>query len=480
MTWALIGTRLAQLGGADPRLLPKVPSAKGKFIQMGLVLLSTALLAVLSMSFALVDALKAPWYAAVPLGLGWGFVILNLDRLLIQNLSPSGHFWRTVLMILPRLAVAALLGLVIATPLVIRVFQTEIVANMNEENAKAANQLGTTRAASPESKRLAEVNAKITTDEGIMAGNVPGLTSPNVQTASAALKDAETALVAKRKAAQDAYDQMICERDGVRCHGGSGKKGEGERFDSLQRLYNIAAADLGTAQQARDTAQKAVEAANSAAVQSNQQGLATAQQRAKGELPGLYAERQRLQQKVSTLSAADSTVTTANTGMLARIEALHRIGAANSSAKWAHYAVAGLLFMIELLPVLVKLLTSVGPPSLYDRISELDDNSTIDEATRRRHEDRRRIERESKKQREIEEDMQAREKRLGVRGNAHVEKEMEQILDAALVEWSTRVQRTLQRGPTNGAGHNGQVPHTPLPRAGSSPSPYNLPPAGTL
>jgi hypothetical protein len=179
--------------------------------------------------------------------------------------------------------------------------------------------------------------------------------------------------------------------------------------------------------------------------------------------------------------------------MLARIEALHRIGEDNSSAKWAHYAVAALLFMIELLPVLVKLLTSIGPPSLYDRISKLDDDSTIDEATRHRAEDRRRIERESKKQREIDEDMQEREKRLGVRGNAHVEKEMEKILDAALARWSSQVQSHLQHQqgppaqpvngaghPTNGAGHPGQVPPQPARPGGTSRTSYNLPPTGKL
>jgi hypothetical protein len=495
MNWATFGTRLAQLGGADPRLLPKVPAAKGKFIQMGLVLLSTAGLAVVSMSFALIDALRAPWYAAVPLGLCWGFVILNLDRLLIQNLRPGSRVWQTIFMIIPRLAVAALLGLVIATPLVVRVFQAEIVANMTQENAKDANVLGTTRAESPEAKSLSDVKDKIATDEGIMAGNVPGLTSPNIQTASAQLKTAQTTLADKRKVAADAYDQMICERDGVRCHGGSGKKGEGERYDSLKRLYDIAAADLDTAQRTVKTAQQAMDDATAAALKSNNQSLAQAQQRAKAELPGFYAQRDTLQVKVNSINAGDSDVVTANTGMLARIEALNRIGHDNPSARWAHLAVAGLLFMIELLPVLVKLLTSLGPPSIYDQISDLEDNSTIDEATRRRHEDRRRIERESKKQREIDEDMLSRETKLGVRGNQHVEKEMETILDAALTEWSLKVQRTLHRNaapkatgapPNNRAGQNGTARPGPVPKQPPRPgdpsvrSNYNLPSAGTL
>src|SRR5262249_32623815 len=105
-----LGTLLARLGGADAKLLSKVTSAQGRFTQRGLVLLSTARLAVVSMSFALVDGLKASWWVAVPMGLVWGFIILNLDRLLIQNMRPSTDLWRTIAMVVPRLAIAALLG----------------------------------------------------------------------------------------------------------------------------------------------------------------------------------------------------------------------------------------------------------------------------------------------------------------------------------------------------------------------------------
>src|SRR3954447_23537139 len=103
MTWVSVGTRLAQLGGANLQILPNVPSAKGRFIQMGLVLLSTAGLAVLSMSFALIEGLKsAPWLA-VPLAFIWGFIILNIDRLLIQNIKAGNSTRRAIGIMLPRL-----------------------------------------------------------------------------------------------------------------------------------------------------------------------------------------------------------------------------------------------------------------------------------------------------------------------------------------------------------------------------------------
>lgn len=492
-----LGTLLAQLGGGDPQILPLVPSAKGRFIQMGLVLLSTATLAVISMAFLLVDALRASWWVAVPLGLAWGFVIINLDRMLIQNIRPTSGFWRTVWIVLPRLVVAVLLGLVVATPLVLRVFDSEIKAEMQVTNARKANDLGTTRSDSPEAKRLAEVKTRIETNEGILAGNLPGLTSPNVQTATERLTKAEEDLEKKRKTANDAYDAMICELDGRRCREASGKPGAGQRYQALKRLYDVALADLKSAEQAVTAARNALGQANKEAATANTAKLKEAQDRARAELPGLVKERDALQQVINTTGLEDGRVQADNTGLLARLEALERLGDASSMAGWAHLAVAGLFFMIELLPVLVKLLTSMGPPSLYDRISELEEKSVYDDAIQRRNHDRRRIEGDSRKRRKIEEDMRDRETELGLKANAHVASEMEKILDVALRQWSAEVTNTLHGTPHPGgpagttaapsAHANGSAPHP----AGASPTPpspadqairsrFNLPPRGTL
>lgn len=219
MASSTLGDRLAQLGGGEPGILPEVPSARSKFIQMGLVLLSTAGLAVVSMAFALTDGLKVQWWFAIPLGIGWGFIILNLDRMLILNMRSGNSMWRTAGMILPRIGMAALLGIVISTPIVLRVFADEIATNVTVVNAQAANSLGQTRAKSPTATALKGVEAKISTDEGILAGTVPGLTTANVTAANGQLATAQSNLADKRQVATDAYDKMTCELDGSNCQG---------------------------------------------------------------------------------------------------------------------------------------------------------------------------------------------------------------------------------------------------------------------
>jgi hypothetical protein len=363
-------------------------------------------------------------------------------------------------MVLPRLLMAALLGTVIATPLVLRVFASEIEAEMRISNARDTIVLGTVRQETPDAKRLAEVKGKIAENEGILAGNLPGLTSPNVQAATDRLAKAEQDLEKKRVAADKAYLAMRCELDGYQCNGASGNKGAGPRYQALKRINDVAARDLENAEQAVTAARNALGAANEEAAATNDTKLAEAQNRARAELPGLIKERDQLQQKVNEKVGDDGKSQEGNTGLLARLEALDRLGDRSSMAELAHWAVALLFFMIELLPVLVKVLNSMGRPSLYDRISELEENSSFDDALLERNNNRRHIEGHSKKQREIEEDMRKRETALGIKANAHVASEMETILDVALRQWSVNVTNTLHSTP-QGQSTSGGTPTTP-------------------
>ena len=48
---------------------------------------------------------------------------------------------------------------------------------------------------------------------------------------------------------------------------------------------------------------------------------------------------------------------------------------------WAHILIAALFFMIELLPVLVKVLTSYGDPSLYEKAAAIRRQVALDKVT---------------------------------------------------------------------------------------------------
>ena len=50
------------------------------------------------------------------LGLLWGLVILTLDRALVQSMSHQKGWLKNLFMVLPRIAIAVVLGVVISTP----------------------------------------------------------------------------------------------------------------------------------------------------------------------------------------------------------------------------------------------------------------------------------------------------------------------------------------------------------------------------
>src|SRR4051794_22758147 len=121
-----IGDGLAALAGARADVLEAAPSARARFVALGGVLLSTGALAVMSAAFAVHMALGVWWPFALVLGVGWGTVVVNLDRMLLVGMAHDASWKRNLILAVPRVGLALVLGAVIATPLTLQVFHREI------------------------------------------------------------------------------------------------------------------------------------------------------------------------------------------------------------------------------------------------------------------------------------------------------------------------------------------------------------------
>ena len=121
-----LGDFLAFLGGGDRALLAEVPQGRPRFAAMGAVLLTTAGLAALSMFYALHDGIQVELVWSLILCLIWGLVILNLERFLVITMGSVRSISRLMLLALPRLALSAVIGVVITTPLVLRIFSADV------------------------------------------------------------------------------------------------------------------------------------------------------------------------------------------------------------------------------------------------------------------------------------------------------------------------------------------------------------------
>ncbi|HEX5407646.1 MAG TPA: DUF4407 domain-containing protein [Pseudonocardiaceae bacterium] len=464
---------LTWLGGADFAILRQAPSGRSHFVQMGLVVLATSSIAVLSMAFALHNGLFLPTVLAMFGGIVWGCIIAVIDRFLITSLSLNGGAGRVAMIIGIRLAIAFLLGFVISTPIVLHVFQREIQAQIVETNATNDKAFGTDLNKTPFAAELATTRQRIDADEATLQGHFTPAVTPAVQTRQQALTQAQTRLAQLQAVSDQKYAAWQCELYGSSCEGSTDRTGNGTLAKARHGEYLTALAATNAAQRAVNTAQGQLTAAQNSSVAQNGAGLKTAQAAARAELPGLRTRAATLQQQYNKALDDGDQKTEDDTGLLAQIVALGQLGQQNSAAFLAHLAVLGLFFMIELLPVLVKLLSTLGPKSVYETVRELVENADVEAA---RIANRKRMA-EDKKRDAIEEDMRTRERDLGFRANEHVAKEMEKVLDVALGQWAQQVHNALQTQPANGMGRNYKAPP---PTSRNVRNNFNLPPGQQL
>lgn len=448
---------MAWLGGGDQDTLQQVPQERGRFVQMAGVLLTTAGLAVVSMTFALHDGVKAPLAASVILGLLWGVVILNLDRFLVLSMGSTRDRKRLVLITLPRLALAVVLALVVSTPLVLRIFASDIDQQLFIMQQQESGQEASLEANSGQQQQANQVKAQINTDEGILNGHLPqSITSPQLQSAQARVSQLQKQASNDYQAEVTAREAWQCELDGQTCEQSSGTTGNGPRaqakylqYQQAAKAYNSAESQLTAAEATENSAQRSFSGDLSSRVQ---QVKAAARQ----ALPGLQSEYSRLEAGLQATAANGWKVNEKNTGILAQLAALSEASAASPGLQAARLAVLALFFLIEILPVTVKFLLNIGPPSAYEVVARLREDELIDAATMRRIERRRIGEAESHTRISVEADLQQKEEDLGKHANARIASEMTKVLDATVQDWSRQARDKLPSGAgpaANGAGH---------------------------
>lgn len=455
---------LAWLGGANNDILDTVPTERARYVQMALVLLTTSGIGTLSMMFALNDGVHTPLSVAIIGGIVWGFIILNIDRFLVLSMGHTRDWKKLLLMALPRLALAAVISVVVATPLTLRIFQHDINNQMMIQQTHESAQQNKSEQGTILAQQLAKVNAQITTWNQVLAGNLEGVTASTPQLAAdqknvASLKQ-QTA--GAQTAMDTAYDKWNCEMNGAGAGcaaGASARAGDGPRAQNDWLQYTQAKASYGSLSSALSAAEKQEAADTQTANGNAKTSLASEQATAHAKLPGLTKEQAALQNEVNNQIQSNANYVNGNNGILAQLQALSSAGAQDPVLKVAQWVVTLLFFLIEILPVMVKFLLNMGPLSLYEVALKNEEDSRVDEFKTTRVTKRQDIEREALKQQAIDEDMRQREEQLGKMANAHVAAHMEVILTQALNNWSTQVQSQLGGQIPGGApGAGGAVP----------------------
>lgn len=311
--------------GAYQDLLKECPSEQTKYAGLGGVILATFVLASLSAGYAIYSVFNSPVWAVV-FAIIWGLVIFNFDRFLVSTMRKYGvsrnkQLWMAV----PRVALALLIGVTIARPLELKIFEKEIDVQVTENRHK-----------------------KILLNDSLLQ-----VESQGVLTAAERERDR---LMARKTLLEDTLHRLqqayVQEADGT---GGSQQRG----IDKLTRLKQEAY--LSALQQARPELGRLEGAIHS-------QDSIIAGARAAREVKNRGYEAQ----------------VTADVGFLERNKALSDLSGKEGSVFWANLLISLLIILIEIGPILSKLIMSVGPYDVALARTELLQMAEEEEKIRRR------------------------------------------------------------------------------------------------
>jgi hypothetical protein len=357
-----IGNGMAVLAGARPDVLAAAPGARARFVALGGVLLSTGGLGAVSAAFAVHMALGVWWPFALLVGLGWGAVVVNLDRMLLVGMAHDSSLKRNLVLAVPRVGLALVLGVVVATPLTLQVFHKEIDTEIVSMQAEAADAYKTSLTEDARFVHLPELEERIAAQEAIVASG--GLADPGLAVVQAEVTAAQAALDQAVEVSRGLEAKAQCELDGT-C--GTGDAGTGQAYVQARAAADAQKAVVASARSELDAAVAAASAAEARSAQLAGSSLETD----RAELARLTAEQDRLQ-------AAFDAENEGSGGILLRLEALDRLGDKNATLAAAQFMLSLLFMCVEILPVLMKLLLNFSPPSAYDRLAALRDAGDVE------------------------------------------------------------------------------------------------------
>ncbi|MDP4151582.1 MAG: DUF4407 domain-containing protein [Bacteroidota bacterium] len=312
--------------GAYQRLLKDCPSEQTKYAGLGGVILATFVLAALSAGYAIYSVFgQIGW--AIGFAIIWGLIIFNFDRFLVSTMRKYGVSRRKqILMALPRIALALLIGVTIARPLELKIFEKEIDVQVAENRHK-----------------------KVLLNDSLLLAE-----GRNVLTTAGSERDR---LMARKTGLEDTLHRLqqayVQEADGT---GGSQRRG----IDALTRLK---------------------QAAYQSALQQ--------------DLPELARLQQQIHYQDSLMQEANATregkrkqyeeQVRSDVGFLERNKALSDLSDREGSVFRANLLISLLIILIEMGPILSKLIMSTGPYDLALAKVELSQMVSTEQEMRAEH-----------------------------------------------------------------------------------------------
>lgn len=300
--------------GGNIHILRKTPSEWNKFAGIGGIVLFTAVFATLSAGYAMYTVFDHIW-AAVGFGVLWGLMIFNLDRYIVSSIKKTGTWWNQILMAIPRLILATFLGIIISKPLELKIFEKEVNKQLNTIIQRNKKQL------------QGEMNGRILQQSGPFETEKKQISDKIAQYQ----KSYDSASVELEK-------EILGKQSGLT----SGKEGFGPNAKRKQELK-----------------------------EQRLQDLENYQKQAAPRMAYLDQEISKVYTNLETERKSTETFEDKFNGFAARLQALDELGKNSAIIGLAATFIMGLFICLEISPVLVKLISHIGP---YDYLLEKTEN----------------------------------------------------------------------------------------------------------
>ncbi|WP_124639395.1 MULTISPECIES: DUF4407 domain-containing protein [Amniculibacterium] len=300
--------------GGNIHILKKTPSEWNKFAGIGGIVLFTAVFAALSSFYAIFTIFDDLWIS-LGFALLWGLMIFNLDRYIVSSIKKTGSFWNQILMTIPRFILAGFLGIVISKPLELKIFEKEINKQLNTIIERNKKQLQT------------EMNGRILQQSG------PFETEK---------KQIQQKVADYQKSYDSAAVELEKEILGTKTGLTSGKIGYGSNAKRKEELK-----------------------------EKRKQDLENYQKQTAPRLEYLDKEISKVYTNIETERTKTDKTEDRFNGFAARLQALDELGKNSKIMAVAAMFIMGLFITLEISPVLIKLISSVGP---YDYLLEKTEN----------------------------------------------------------------------------------------------------------
>lgn len=115
--------------GIHSSILKRTPTDSNKYAGIGATVFFTGIFAAIASAFAIYTVFKS-YTIALIFGLLWGLMIFNLDRYIVMSMKKKSNRFSEFIAATPRLVLALLISFVIAKPLELKLFQSEIASEL--------------------------------------------------------------------------------------------------------------------------------------------------------------------------------------------------------------------------------------------------------------------------------------------------------------------------------------------------------------